>query len=229
MTLPSGSPQPHDLPLPGQQPPSTVSATVRVVICLAAGVVVGAAVGVPGTWRLGLLVGWMVAAAVFVTWMWTSIWPMDAQQTASYALKEDPGRALSDTMILGAAVASLIAVALLLLGKSSGPVTRNMQAALSVASVALGWAAVHTIFTTRYARHYYEGSDGGINFNEPDPPCYADFAYVAFTVGMTFQVSDTDIETKAIRKTLLNHALLSYLFGTVVIATTINLVAGLGH
>jgi len=102
-------------------------------------------------------------------------------------------------------------------------------AALSLASVALAWATVHTLFTTRYARLYYTGPDGGIDFNEADPPRYADFAYVAFTIGMTFQVSDTDLRTDEIRRTALRHALLSYVFGVVVIATTINLVAGLGR
>ena len=100
------------------------------------------------------------------------------------------------------------------------------MAALSVASVALAWATVHTLFTTRYARLYYTGPDGGIDFNEADPPRYADFA---FTIGMTFQVSDTDLGTNEVRRTALRHALLSYVFGAVVIATTINLVAGRGR
>ena len=71
------------------------------------------------------------------------------------------------------------------------------------------------------------GQGGGIDFNEDDPPAYADFAYLAFTLGMTFQVSDTDLQTKPIRATALRHGLLSYLFGAIILATTINLVAGL--
>jgi len=102
-----------------------------------------------------------------------------------------------------------------------------VEAGLSILAVALAWAAVHTVFTTRYARLYYCGSDGGIDFNQDDPPQYSDFAYLAFTIGMTFQVSDTDLKTKLIRATALRHMLLSYLFGAVIIATTINLVAGL--
>jgi uncharacterized membrane protein len=67
-----------------------------------------------------------------------------------------------------------------------------------------------------------------VDFNEDDAPDYRDFAYLAFTIGMTFQVSDTTLQTSEIRRTALRHALLSYVFGAVVIATTINLVAGLG-
>jgi len=93
--------------------------------------------------------------------------------------------------------------------------------------VVLSWTTVHTVFTLRYARIYYEGRDGGVSFNQDEKPCYVDFAYLAFTLGMTFQVSDTDLSNKDIRRQALKHALLSYLFGTVIVATSINLVAGL--
>ncbi|MGO4587128.1 DUF1345 domain-containing protein [Arthrobacter sp. 2RAF6] len=76
---------------------------------------------------------------------------------------------------------------------------------------------------------YYEGVDGGIGFNQERPPCYVDFAYLAFTIGMTFQVSDTDLQTSHIRGIALRQSLLSYLFGVLVLATTINLVSGLIH
>ncbi len=189
---------------------------------LIAGVIVAATVG----WRYGLLAAWMGAAAVFLGWIWSRIVHLDAQETAAHAVREDPGRKTTDVLVVLAAVASLGAVALLLSsGSSSG---KDLQALLSVVSVALAWASVHTMYTTRYARLYYTDEDGGISFNETDPPTYLDFAYLAFTIGMTFQVSDTDLTHKAIRATALRHALLSYLFGAIIVATTINLVAGLG-
>ncbi|MDQ6658951.1 MAG: DUF1345 domain-containing protein [Actinomycetota bacterium] len=201
-----------------------VSARTRLLTSLIVGVAIGIGVSVPGAWRYGLLLGWISAAAVFIGWMWFSIWPMDARRTAAHAAGENPGRALTDIMMLGASVASLLAVGLLLSGGSGNKV---VQAGLSILAVASAWAVVHTVFTTRYARLYYSGSDGGIDFNQEDPPQYSDFAYLAFTIGMTFQVSDTDLKTKMIRATALRHMLLSYLFGAVIIATTINLVAGL--
>jgi uncharacterized membrane protein len=88
---------------------------------------------------------------------------------------------------------------------------------------------VHTVFTLRYARAYYSPSPGGISFNSQDPPTYADFAYLAFTIGMTFQVSDTNIQTKPIRRTALRHAWLSFPLGAVIIAACINLVSGLAR
>lgn len=102
-----------------------------------------------------------------------------------------------------------------------------LLAGTAIVGVALSWFLIHTLFMLRYALLYYTGPDGGIDFNQDDPPRYIDFAYLAFTVGMTFQVSDTDLKTHPIRATALRHALLSYLFGAVILATTINLVAGL--
>jgi uncharacterized membrane protein len=91
----------------------------------------------------------------------------------------------------------------------------------------LSWTLVHTVFTLKYARLYYSGDVGGISFNETEAPEYSDFAYLAFTIGMTFQVSDTNIETKPIRRTALRHALMSFPLGAVIIATSINLISGL--
>jgi uncharacterized membrane protein len=73
------------------------------------------------------------------------------------------------------------------------------------------------------------GPDGGVDFNQDDPPRFSDFAYLAFTIGMTYQVSDTELTTPATRGTALRHALLSYLFGAVILAATINLIAGLAR
>ncbi len=205
-----------------------VSVNLRMLVAAGVGVIAGAAVSVGQTWRYGLLLGWVAAAAVFVGWTWLLIAPMDAPSTARHALREDPKRHLTtDLAVLGAALASLLAVGSLLTGGASGGSSKDVQAALSLTSIALAWTAVHTIFTTRYARLYYSGSDGGIDFNSDEKPCYSDFAYVAFTVGMAYAVSDTALQTRAIRATALGHALLSFVFGTGIIAATINLVAGL--
>ena len=86
---------------------------------------------------------------------------------------------------------------------------------------------VHSLYTLQYAALYYEDPVGGIDFNGSTRPSYADFAYVGFTIGMAFTVSDTALRAQAIRRAVLRHALLSYLLGAVVVGTTINLIAGL--
>lgn len=91
----------------------------------------------------------------------------------------------------------------------------------------MSWLTVHTIFTLRYAVLYYAEPVGGVEFHMDDLPSYRDFAYLAMTIGMTFQVSDTDLKSTAMRATALRHALLSYLFGSLILAAAVNLVAGL--
>jgi uncharacterized membrane protein len=151
------------------------------------------------------------------------------QETAAHATPEDPARPLTDLITLNACIASLGGVVYLLAAGSSGRGTvEALAAALGIASVVGAWLVVHTVYTTWYALLYYSHDRGGIDFNQGEPPAYADFAYLAFTLGMTYQVSDTDLQTRPIRATALRHALLSYLLGAVVLATVINLVAGLG-
>ncbi len=132
--------------------------------------------------------------------------------------------------MLTAGVAVLAAVGLLLdrAGAATGG-TKAYLISLGVVSVALSWALVHVTFTLRYARAYYGQPEGGIDFNEDDPPNYLDFAYLAVTIGMTFQVSDTNLTSKEMRRIALAHALLSYLFGAVIVALVINVVSSLLH
>ncbi len=111
-------------------------------------------------------------------------------------------------------------------GSTSGLAKLLLVGACAV-SVVLAWAVVHTVYSLRYARLYYRGRAGGVDFNEREAPCYTDFAYLALTIGMTFQVSDTDITSRAIRRTALRHAMLSYTFGALFIAITVNLIAGM--
>ncbi|MDQ6715645.1 MAG: DUF1345 domain-containing protein [Actinomycetota bacterium] len=204
-----------------------VSSTVRLLVSVVVGVVVGVALTVLTAWQIGVLAGWMAAAAAFILWLGVTVFPMDATQTQAHAAREDPNRGLTDLVLVVAAIASLGAVVLVLTGgKQTGG--QDAQAALSVASVVLSWTTVHMLFVTRYARAFYGEDPGCIDFNTTKPPRYVDFAYLAFTIGMTFQVSDTPLKTTALRAMALRHALVSYLFGVGIIATMINLVAGLG-
>jgi uncharacterized membrane protein len=111
-------------------------------------------------------------------------------------------------------------------GEQSGA-GRAVTAGVAGVGLVLSWIPVNTVFTLRYARLYYAGEEGGIDFGAEDPPDYLDFAYLAFTIGMTFQVSDTGLTTKPIRRTALRHALISFVFVTSVVAMTVNIVAGL--
>jgi uncharacterized membrane protein len=178
-------------------------------------------------WQLAMLIGWDVGAAVTVVWILLVVAGKDADETEKLAMREDDSRAGAELSIMVASTASLIGVGFGLVKASSehgGP--EVVMTIVAVLAVVLGWTVVHATYTLRYAHLYYR-TGGGIDFNNDDEPDFRDFAYLAFTVGMTYQVSDTNLKTRAIRRAVTSHALLSYLFGTAIVATMINVVAGL--
>lgn len=214
---------------PDVQGARTIGTSWRLAAAAIVGVIAAVLAGLFWRWAYAPAIGWDGTAIVFSAWIWLVIWPMGAADTAAKARSEDPNRAISDILTLSAAVASIAAVGIVLIGAHSAHgLTADMLAAFGLISIAISWFTVHTIFTLRYALLYYDDAAGGVSFNQDEPPCYRDFAYLALTIGMTFQVSDTDLQTTAIRATALRHALLSYLFGTVILAATINLIAGIG-
>jgi uncharacterized membrane protein len=207
---------------------TTASAKLKVISAAVVGVLVSVVAASVASWKQAPLLGWDAAALVFLIWSWTTIWPMSNSVTASHAVREDPSRGAADIVVLGASLASLAALGIVLVQASnSHGSSRIWQIALGVVSVIIAWAVLHTIYALRYAELYYRGEPGGVNFPGGKHPSYKDFAYLAFTVGMTFQVSDTGFQSTEFRTTALRHSLISYLFGTVIVATTINLIAGL--
>ena len=200
---------------------------IRMSVAVVLGGATALAVGNTIGWPFAIS-GWIVTAGVYVLWTRLILGNMNAEQTCRYATREDPTRSVSELIIVSASIASLGGVGYVVAAGSHSGRGALEAALVGILTVAASWFVVHTIFTVHYARLYYSGEPGGINFHDPEPPRFRDFAYVAFTVGMTYQVSDTEIGLTSIRATVLRQALLSYLLGAVVLAVTINLVAGLG-
>jgi len=201
----------------------------RVVTAGACGVAVAIVSLLDGaSWSVATLAGWSTAALVFLVWVWWTVPTNDGAAAARVAQAEDASRTASDAVLLVAGTASLFAVAYTLVqaGRAGEP-ARVLLTALSIGSVALAWSCVQTVYALRYGRLYYSKPIGGIDFHGERSPDYVDFAYLALTIGMTFQVSDTDLTLKRLRRVAIQHALLSYLFGTVIVALTVSIVAGL--
>lgn len=202
------------------------SAGTHLLVASLVGLLFGGAVGVAYSWKLGGLVAWVAAATVFLFWTWTALGSLDARDTATLAQREDPSRALRDLVLLGVAALSMIAVALVIVpaGRSGWPML-----VLGVTCVVVSWMVVPTVYMLRYARLFYAEPIGGLTFNQEGDPTHRDFAYVAFTIAMTFQVSDTEVRSTAIRTTVLGQALLSFLFSAIIIAVTINVIGGMSR
>jgi uncharacterized membrane protein len=187
---------------------------------------VGLAIG--ADWPVAVTGAWGAASLVIVAADWLRIGGMDASQARAHAQSEDLSRPAADVLVLGACSASLVAIGFTLMraGNHTGS-DKALLILLAIVVVALSWGTIHTIYAVRYGDLYYGSPVGGIDFNEDESPDYRDFAYLAFTIGMTFQVSDTSLTGKPMRRVALRHALLSFLFGAVILALAINTVASL--
>ncbi|WP_167100004.1 DUF1345 domain-containing protein [Mycobacterium sp. DL592] len=196
---------------------------------LIVGLVVGAAVAVTLSHRngvLALLGGWSALALIFTGWTWILLWPFTPEETEQHAHDEEPRRLwVVAGLILVGAVASLAGVFVLL---NDG----RQWAGLGIASVVLSWFTIHTLYALIYARHFYNPHHrGGIDFNSPPGrdyrPCFKDFFYISFAVGMSFAISDTNLGSTRMRATALGQGLLSFGFGAIIIASVVNILPSL--
>lgn len=203
-------------------------AAFRVAVAAPCGAAAAVIIGVHAGWKYAPAAGWIVGAAVYLIWTWMVAGRMSPEQTAAHAARVDTTGLMTDLVVISASVVSLAGVGYLLRAASaeSGAI---YGAAVGVGSVVVSWVAIHTVFALRYAKLYYAETQGGIDFNQTEPPAYVDFAYLAFTIGMAFQVSDSNLQTHKIRATALRHALLSYLLGVVIVGLTINLIMELSQ
>lgn len=203
----------------------------RALTILLAGLIVTVVLLQFVTWGLALVGGWDAAALTFLVNVWPIIIRADSAHAAKLAAREDQTEGTARTLLLGASVASLLGAgySLHLAGRHSGGV-RAVLVGLAVLTVILSWTLINTVYTLRYADQHFRSKPGGIDFGTLDgqeSPSYRDFAYVAFTIGMTYQVSDTTMRDPRIRRSVLAHAILSYMFGVVIVGGSVNIIFGL--
>jgi uncharacterized membrane protein len=170
--------------------------------------------------------------------LWTIILTTTAAEVRVIASIQDSSRTAISIFVLFASVVSLFAVVFLMRTlpnpKQAG---YPFHVGFAITSVILSWIMIHTIFAIRYAHLYYnllyeermiqKEHKGGLIFPSDDPPDYFDFAYFSFVIGMTWQVSDIQITSRRIRRMVLLHALLSFVYNTVILALSINIISGL--
>jgi uncharacterized membrane protein len=195
------------------------------------GVSTAIAVGTTAGWKYAVAGGWIATATVYLVWIWTKITPMSADDIERLVHQRHLRRRLADSIVLVASIASLSGVGFLLAASNiKGPDT-TIAVAIGFLSVIASWLVVHTIYTLRYAVHYYTEPVGGLDFNEDqdhdERPAVADFAYLAFTVAATYGVTDTALQNRRIRVTALQQGMVSYLFGTVILALTVQVIGSL--
>jgi len=205
----------------------------RLFICIALAVIVYFLVQIKEIDGLShVMLGWNTFSLSMIIMSWVSFFITDSKQIREQARVQDPSRSIIFIIIIVSTLASFFAVLLLILSKGENDNTSSLRIAVAVTGMFLSWFLIHTIFTLRYAHIFYGDHEtrpnthaGGLEFPGDSKPEYLDFAYYSFVLGMTFQVSDVQITSKRLRSLAMLHGLLSFVFNTIMIALTINLIA----
>lgn len=181
-----------------------------------------------------LILGWDIFCLLLLTFYWITFFTTTHSHIRRQSVKVDPSRIIIFVIILIGSAVSMFAVILLLTSKSENSSANLLHIPLALVAMIFSWLTVQTIFTVRYAHLYYANKKndtssyaGGLIFPEEKQPDFLDFAYFSFVLGMTFQVSDVQITSKKIRRLALLHGLIAFAYNTVIVALTINIIAGL--
>ncbi len=181
-----------------------------------------------------LILSWDIFCLVMLGFSWILFCKTNSADLCVVVEKQDDGLKIIFAIVSVAIFFSVFGAIILILKTEETTTKKLLQIAISISPVLLSWALLHTMFTIRYAHLYHDhgklntGSNvGGVNFPSEEDPDYLDFAYFSFVIGMTFQVSDVTISSRAIRRFVLLHSMISFAFNTIIVALTINTLAGL--
>ncbi|WP_232793242.1 DUF1345 domain-containing protein [Caulobacter hibisci] len=175
------------------------------------------------------MIGWDVGAAIYGVLLWRLFLTADEAKLRAKAAAEDEGRSIMLLIVLAAIAASLAAVVAAMIGARSATASvKDLTAACAGVTLLLSWIVLHSVFVLHYAhRHFGEGAGkGGFGFPGEPARTYKDFVYLAFSIGATFQVSDNDVRTGALRNLVTAHAVTAYFYNTAILALGINIIAG---
>ncbi len=202
----------------------------RLAIALGGGLVTALAVPDRFGPALRAVAAWDVGALALLMLALSLVLRAGPEETGRRAAADDPGRhAINALVIVSCAVSLLGTAGVLRQARHYEPGTRDLFVALCVLAVACSWCLTQAMYTLRYAHLFYHDDHegvGGLEFPGGGHPGYLDFAYFSFTIGMCFQVSDVAVSSRQIRRAVLGHSLLSFVYNTVILATAINLVVG---
>jgi uncharacterized membrane protein len=202
----------------------------RLLICAVLGVIAGAAWPDVESLLSRVLIGWNVATWSYLGSVLFVLLRADAGHMKRVALAQAESASTALLIVTTAAVASLVAVVFeLVAAKTAGPSHMLVHGAFAAITVIGSWLLLPVLFALTYAATYYGRTpDGGLEFPgatatfEPD---HTDILYFAFTIAVTAQTSDVAITTRPMRRLVLWHSVLSFVFNTTILAFSINAAA----
>lgn len=214
-----------------------INSLQKLLICIAIAVIIYFVVEIKDIDAIThIMIGWDTFSLCMIVMSWITFSITTSQHIREQAKVQDSSKSLIFIIVLICTLASFLAVLLLLVTKKDGNAGAAWRLPISIAGMLFSWLLIHTIFALKYAHIFYgnhatkkDTHAGGLEFPDDETPEYIDFAYFSFVIGMTFQVSDVEITTKKLRKVALFHSILSFGFNTIMIALTINVIAGFGQ
>jgi uncharacterized membrane protein len=182
-----------------------------------------------------LLAGWNAGGWVYLTLIGIKMARAEAEGIKREADIERESRIAVLFIVTFGSIFALLALFVQLMAlKSEHGYDRNISIAVSVLTIILSWLLIHTVFALFYAHEFHgeskgggRGSGGGLDFPDDPTPDYLDFLYFSFVVGITAQTSDVAVTSRAMRRVVMLHGILSFFFNTAVIALAVNLAAQL--
>lgn len=211
---------------------SLITGPVRMLIGVIAGVAAGFAAVPLDVNERGLL-GWCVGVIVFLTLSWRLAATFDSRKCRARAqLMDEPNVLILVLMLVIATVSVAVIVMILNEVRDVKGASRAALVGLSLMSLICSWLMIHTVYAFHYAHSYYQQekndkiAGAGLDFPGDLDPDYMDFLYYSFVVGMTCQVSDVQVTSRQMRSLTLFHSVLSFAFNMLVLALSINVVAG---
>lgn len=187
----------------------------------------------PLLWQFRGLLGWSVGVAVYLALAWWLCEHFEAERIRERAQAQDESSMVLFFLMLLATLACVAAIVVMMQqGKSLSGAARTLHLAVSVVALVASWLFMQTMFAFRYAHRYYQEEalrnelGGGLQFPGGLEPDYLDFLYYAHVVGMTSQVSDVQVTSREMRRLTLFHGVLSFGFNMLILALSINVVAG---
>ena len=214
-----------------------LNALHKLLICLFVGLVIYLVVQINHLDLLThVMIGWDAFSLSMIVMSWITFSITTSKQIRMQAKIQDSSRVIIFIIVLISTFASFLAVILLLLTKKEYKSSETLHLIVAITGMLLSWVLVHTIFTLRYAHIFYDDDEvkpqthaAGLEFPDDKEPDYLDFAYFSFVLGMTFQVSDVQVTSKRLGRLAMLHGILAFGYNTIMIALTINLIAGFGN
>jgi uncharacterized membrane protein len=211
----------------------------RFVIASSIGVLAGLflwALSPEDSWGSRLLSAWLVAGIVYLILLVIGLGKLNAQLSRWRAQRLDPGASAIYGVLSTTILVSLLGVLTIAdAANSMHGLDRWLHIALALAALAINWLLIQAIFALRYARLYYAPDkqtettndiNEGLVFPGGQHPSYSDFAYFAVVIGMTSQTADVNIADTRMRRVVMLHGLTSFAYNILVLAMTLNLLAG---